>query len=200
MSGMLDDFGALILHGDRPEGVPARASRRTLITLPWRDSPLPEDPWLAHLLPRQAYNTALLAWIDAHPPPPGCGAALFLADPFLNLARAFARLRAHRIAWIAAFPSITRFDDEFARRLDQAELTAAAEAAALDHARTAGFAAVAARWDLRAPLPAGLAGLVVPEGLAMDPAATDCPVYRYPARTGATERCALPQDGLARDP
>jgi hypothetical protein len=191
MSRDRDDLDTLILHGDAPDAVPPAEAARTLITLPWRDSPLPEDPWLAHLLPRLDYNSVLLQRVGARPPPPGCGVSLFLADPLINLERTFERLLALGVAWIAAFPSITRFDDEFARVLSHGGLTADSEGRGLARARDAGFAIAAARWHARDPRPAGAACLITPQTAAEWTGEHDCPIYIYPVSSGATQRCRL---------
>ena len=132
---------------DRPCRLRAANAARVMITLPWADGPLPHDPWLAHLLPRHDYNARLLARLEVAPPPAGCIIALFLADPLLDLENTLARLAQWHVAGIAAFPSISRFQQGFADALAQAGLTTAREAERLAHAGRAGFTTLATLWQ-----------------------------------------------------
>ena len=117
--------------------------------------------------------------------------ALFLADPLINLERTFKRLHALGVGWIAAFPSVTRFDDEFARVLAHAGLTGTVETAALDRARVSGFTVAAASWHADDPLPSGLACLIAPATRADGRARAGPPAYIYPAQSGASQRLEL---------
>lgn len=145
--GMFANSPALALFGGPPDRLSTASARRTVVTLPWSDGPLPGDPWLAHLLPRRDYNTRLLDRLATAPPPPGAAVALFLADPLLRLRPTLRRLRAQGVAGIAAFPGLSRFGGGFGDALAQAGLTPRMEAERLAEAREAGFMTLAAVWD-----------------------------------------------------
>ena len=190
---MIADSPSLALYGGPPERLAATGARRVVLTLPWADGPLPDDPWLAHLLPRQDYNRALLDRLVEAPPPPGAFVGLFLADPLLRLDAALPHLAHLGVAGVAAFPGLSRFRGGFGDALAQAGLSLRREAERLDTARAAGFATLAALWD----------GAAWPEGcpppdhvLAPGPGRSDGPEmarWVYPARPpGCRPRDILP--------
>jgi len=143
---MAPNSPSFVLFGGPPAWLSATSARRAVLTLPWAESPLPADPWLAQLLPRGAHNTEMLARLAAQPPPAGAWVALFLADPLLDLDRTLARLGRWGVAGVAAFPGLTRHRGGFADALAQAGLSVALEAARLAQARAAGFGTLAALW------------------------------------------------------
>lgn len=137
----------LALYGGPFSRLSATSAPRTVLTLPWSATALAGDPWLAHLLPRRDYNTALLDALEADPPPPGATVALFLADPLLRLDAVLSKLGYLGVTGVAAFPSLSRFRGGFGDALAQAGLSPRVEIARLDDARAAGFGTLAALWD-----------------------------------------------------
>lgn len=141
------DYPSIALHGGPVAHLSAASARRVILTLPWANGPLPNDPWLTHLLPRCDYNTSLLDRLAATPPPPGALVGLFLADPLLRPSTVFRRLADLGIAGVAAFPGLSRFSGGFAAALVQAGLTQKMEAERLSEAKSAGFATLATLWN-----------------------------------------------------
>jgi hypothetical protein len=144
---MRADYPSIALYGGPITRLSAASAPRVVLTLPWADGPLPDDPWLTHLLPRADYNTLLLDRLAATPPPRGAYVGLFLADPLLRPSTLFRRLAGLGVAGVAAFPGLSRFNGGFAAALAQAGLTPAMEAARLSEAKSAGLATLAAVWD-----------------------------------------------------
>jgi len=176
----------LILCAHTPARLHAANAARVLLTLPWAKGPLPRDPWLAHLLPRHDYNTALLDRLDAAPLPRGAFVGLFLADPWFDPDTALPRLAALGAGGVAAFPGLSRLGGGFADDLAQARLTPAREAAGLARARAAGFATLAALWHGAPDWPADTAP---PDHVLAPPGAPTLAgaraTWRYEAPCGA---------------
>lgn len=192
---------SLALYGGPASRLSAASARRAVLTLPWAATALPGDPWLAHLLPRRDYNTAMLDALLADPPPPGATVALFLADPLLRLGAVLPMLGRIGAAGIAAFPGLSRFRGGFGDALAQAGLSPRVEIARLGEARAAGFGTLAALWE-GADWPADAAPpdrLLAPRSLRLPGLCARR--WEYPARaSGRHARDLLPCRAAPQSP
>ena len=109
---------------------------------PFSGDSLPTE--VALLVPNTAGAAGLLAKIAASPQLAADRAlGLFLADPFLNVAREVAGLKAAGIAAVANLPSVEQQDSDFAQQLGDVGLGFAREVDRLGEFRRAGFAVIA---------------------------------------------------------
>lgn len=84
-------------------------------------------PEVGLLLPAKREDKALLDRLSDLPEPGVAAVGLFMADPFLNVARAAARLTEAGVGWVANFPSVDQQDPDFAQHLGDVGLDPARE-------------------------------------------------------------------------
>ena len=160
----------IVLRKESPytEGLPAALR---CLAPPFRHSGLPEEVGL--LLPNRDGLSAQLDALDSGTPKDGLADSalgLFLADPFIHLARVVPRLARGGVSWVANLPSVEQQDSEFSQQLSDVGLDGGLEVKRLEELKGAGFRVLAVVADADS---ARAAAAIGPEALIVLPRVGD---------------------------
>lgn len=152
-----------------PPDSPALPATFHTLAPPFRHEGLPDEVGL--LLPNQDGTRQLVQAVNETPDRfGGVGLGLFLADPFLTVARVCAPLRAAGVTWIANLPSVEQQDPEFARQLTDVALDHGRELAQLAAFKAEGFPIAAVVADAAG---AEAAAAIAPDAVIVLPRVAD---------------------------